>query len=115
MRETCDEAGTCRWYVGLLLSIQDKFGVTVPLGALGEMLRDLTLRDIARALQRFLPQTSDAERTLIRLVLETATKEMEYRSGTRGVLYVLDATALDKPLLDSVDPNRWERAYPPSS
>lgn len=120
MREGVDERIRFELFAEIMLCIEDALNLTFRDNELCQRLNTLTLGDIARFVQRGLLQQLDAERTAIQLVLEAAKKVVEERNATRArlqlkfdpVLPTLDATSLDKPLLESVYPNRWERAYP---
>jgi hypothetical protein len=116
IRETADENHKFWTWAEIVVSIEDKLGITTNDTEICERLRTVTLRDIVRFIQQYLPQTTDVDQVAIQNVLEAA-RELVARSNAARAheLSVIDTSSLDEPLLDSLYPNRWERTYPPTS
>jgi hypothetical protein len=104
MRETVDEmAAFCTW-ANILMQVESKLGASIDDAEMftedrhPHQITRLTLRDLARLVARYLPQTPDADGRAVRLVLEAVGLAP---AGT-------DEGVLDRPLVDSLDPKRWE-------
>jgi hypothetical protein len=110
LREVVDERVRFVTCAEIVLSIEDKLGFTTDDAELCERLRSLTLRDIARFIQRYLPQTPDVEQVAIRMVVDAAKIVFQDRNAVRARgLPALDAESLDEPFLDGLDPHRWDQ------
>jgi hypothetical protein len=123
MRKVSEEWGTFCTFAEIVMCVEDALGVAIPDGDLCQRLHSLTLRDIARHIQTYLPLTIDVEQIAIQMVFDATRKMVEEHIATCARLQlkvdrelpVLDTTSLDKLLLDGVYPNRWERANPATS
>jgi hypothetical protein len=82
---------------GILIMLEDKLGVQF---GDDELFETKTLRDIAQAVERRLSMASDRQARSVQFVIESAR-----RIGWCTAVEL----ALEVPVLDAIDPTRWER------